>query len=241
MLGSTVSETELPVLSTDELRVSLGGVEILRGVSLSVARGEIVGVLGPSGAGKSTLFKTLCGELAPASGSVQLAGRELGRLPLWKRARLGLGYVPQTASVLFELSVRDNLRSFERAARVPARPPEERAAEVDLAERIDVAAGKLSGGERRRLELARALVAEPQVLLSDEPLTGVDPSGAQRIGRILRARAADGMAVLVADHRVSEALRFCDRVLLLLDGRIEADTTPSAFLEHPAVRRRYLG
>ncbi|MBK8995008.1 MAG: ATP-binding cassette domain-containing protein [Myxococcales bacterium] len=112
---------------------------------------------------------------------------------------------------------------------------------MDLSGRLGVAARDLSGGERRRLEIGRALTAEPRVLLCDEPLSGVDPSGAQRIGRILRARARDGMAVLVADHRVGEALEFCERVLLLLDGRVEVATTPAEFLEHPAVRRRYLG
>ncbi len=116
-----------------------------------------------------------------------------------------------------------------------------RAHEVGLDTRRDVLAHDLSGGERRRLELARALLAEPRVLLCDEPLSGVDPTGAQRIGRILRGRADAQMAVLVADHRVGEALSFCDRVLLLLDGRVEAVTGPGEFLEHPAVRRRYLG
>jgi lipopolysaccharide export system ATP-binding protein len=113
--------------------------------------------------------------------------------------------------------------------------------DVELCGRLDVRARDLSGGERRRLELGRALTAEPTVLLCDEPLAGVDPAGAARIGRILRARADAGAAVLVADHRVGEALAFCDRVLLMLDGRVEASTSPLEFTEHPAVRRRYLG
>jgi lipopolysaccharide export system ATP-binding protein len=229
------------VLRAEDLSVVLGGVEILRGVSLDVASGEIVGVLGPSGAGKSTLFRALSGEVELKSGRVTLGTADVTQAPLWKRARLGLGYVPQTASVLLDLDVGENFRTFARAARAPARAATERAAEVDLEGRLDVAARDLSGGERRRLELGRALTAEPRVLLCDEPLSGVDPTGAQRIGRILRARAAVGMAVLVADHRVGEALEFCERVLLLLDGRIEVSTTPAEFLEHPAVRRRYLG
>ncbi len=230
-----------PALSADELSVVLGGVEILRGVSLEVAAGEIVGVLGPSGAGKSTLFRALAGEVPLRAGRVQLGEHDVSRAPLWKRARLGLGYVPQTPSVLFDLDVAGNFRTFARAAGAPATAPEQRAAEVDLSARLGVAARDLSGGERRRLEIGRALTAEPRVLLCDEPLSGVDPSGAQRIGRILRARARGGMAVLVADHRVGEALEFCERVLLLLDGRVEVATTPAEFLEHPAVRRRYLG
>lgn len=236
-----MTENGPPALSAEELSVTLGGAEILRGVSLEVSAGEIVGVLGPSGAGKSTLFRALAGELPLRSGRVLLGERDVSREPLWKRARLGLGYVPQTPSVLFDLDVSANFRTFARAARVAASAAEQRAAEVDLDGRLGVTARDLSGGERRRLEIGRALTAEPRVLLCDEPLSGVDPSGAQRIGRLLRARARDGMAVLVADHRVGEALEFCERVLLLLDGRVEVATTPAEFLEHPAVRRRYLG
>ncbi|MBI3203381.1 MAG: ATP-binding cassette domain-containing protein [Myxococcales bacterium] len=229
-----------PALAAEDLSVALGGVGILRGVSLEVAPGEVVGVLGPSGAGKSTLFRALSGELRVDRGSVRLGGVDVTREPLWKRARLGLGYVPQTPSVLFDLDVEANLEAFGRITR-SAKPAQTRAAEVDLEGRLEIRARDLSGGERRRLELARALTAEPRVLLCDEPLAGVDPTGAQRIGRILRARAEAQMAVLVADHRVSEALAFCDRVLLLLDGRVEVASTPAEFLEHPAVRRRYLG
>jgi len=230
-----------PALRANDLAVVLGGVEILRGVSVEVRAGEIVGVLGPSGAGKSTLFRALSGEVALARGKVCLGERDVTRDPLWVRARHGLGYVPQTASVLFDLDVAANLSTFAQAARVPARAALGRAAEVDLEGRLDVFARDLSGGERRRLELGRALTAEPKVLLCDEPLAGVDPAGAQRIGRILRARAAAGMAVLVADHRVGEALEFCERVLLLLDGRVEALTSAAEFPDHPQVRRRYLG
>lgn len=236
-----MTENGPPALSAEDLSVTLGGAEILRGVSLEVSAGEIVGVLGPSGAGKSTLFRALAGELPLRSGRVLLGERDVSREPLWKRARLGLGYVPQTPSVLFDLDVAANFRTFARAARVAASAAEQRAAEVDLDGRLGVTARDLSGGERRRLEIGRALTAAPRVLLCDEPLSGVDPSGAQRIGRLLRARARDGMAVLVADHRVGEALEFCERVLLLLDGRVEVATTPAEFLEHPAVRRRYLG
>ncbi|MCC6668233.1 MAG: ATP-binding cassette domain-containing protein [Polyangiaceae bacterium] len=229
-----------PALAADDLTVTLGGAEILRGVSLAVEAGQVLGVLGPSGAGKSTLFRALSGELRPGRGSVRLGGEDVTGLPLWKRAQRGLGYVPQTPSVLFDLDVDANLKAFGRIART-AKPVGQRAAEVELEGRLAIRARDLSGGERRRLELARALTTEPRVLLCDEPLAGVDPTGAQRIGRILRTRAEAGMAVLVADHRVSEALSFCDRVVLLLDGRVEVTCGPAEFLEHPAVRRRYLG
>ncbi|MFO0566837.1 MAG: ATP-binding cassette domain-containing protein [Polyangiaceae bacterium] len=233
--------SEAALLRAENVSVVLGGMEVLRGISLRIQPGEIVGVLGPSGAGKSTLFRALTGELVPTAGTVLFQERDVTLLPLWRRARLGLGYVPQTASVLFDLSVADNLATFERAAGVPRRDLAERASEVELEARLDVLARDLSGGERRRLELCRALTGEPRVLVCDEPLAGVDPSGVSRMGRVLRGRADAGMAVLVADHRVREALEFCHRALLLLDGRIELETTPAEFLEHPKVRRRYLG
>ena len=227
-------------LSADDLSVVLGGSEILRGVSFEARAGEVLGVLGPSGAGKSTLFRLLVGELRPRTGRVRLGDRDVTAEPLWRRARFGLGYVPQTPSVLFDLSIEDNIRTFERAAGMERRP-HQRAAEVDLEYQMQVRARDLSGGERRRLEILRAFVAEPRVLICDEPLTGVDPVAAGRIGRLLKARAEAGAAVVIADHRVHEALGFCHRVLLLLDGRVEAESGPAEFLEHPAVRQRYLG
>src|SRR5690606_8950226 len=169
-----------------------------------------------SGAGKTTLFRLLAGELAPDSGRVAIAGDDVTREPLWRRARRGLGYVPQTPSVLFDLSVADNIKSFERAARVASRPLEERLRSVELSARLDVRARDLSGGERRRLELLRALVAEPKVLICDEPLTGIDPAHASRVAAVLREHADRGMAIVVADHRIQEALSICDRALLLL-------------------------
>ena len=230
-----------PALRVEAVRTALGGVEILRGVDLSVQKGVIVGVLGPSGAGKTTLFRVIAGELRASSGRVELEGRDVTSAPLWVRARNGLGYVPQTPSVLVELSVADNIRSFESAARVRTRPLAERAGRVGLEGRLGVRAGGLSGGERRRLELLRALIAEPKVLILDEPLTGVDPAGAARLGRLLRELAEGGAAVVLADHRILEALRMCDEALLLVDGQIELSAPPGEFSSHPAVLRRYLG
>ena len=223
------------------LHVELGGVEIIRGVDLQVEIGSVVGVLGPSGAGKTTLFRALMGELRARSGRVFLRDEEVTKYPLWRRARAGMGYVPQTPSVLFDLTVRRNIRTFEAAARVVREPAERRAELVGLEQRMDVTAGELSGGERRRLELLRAVIAKPNVLICDEPLTGVDPAGAGQIGRLLRSQAARGASVILADHRIREALPFCDEALLLIDGRIEVVAPPDAFAEHSAVRERYLG
>ncbi len=215
---------------------------MLDGVDVEVAAGEVVALLGPSGAGKSTLFRVLSGELSAQSGVVTLQGQDISKEPLWRRARAGLGYVPQTPSVLFDLSVADNVATFERISG---------AAKQGLAERLEAVglddsyaprrARDLSGGERRRLELLRVLIPKPRLLLLDEPLAGVDPGGAAKIGQVVRKAAEDGAGVLVADHRVREALAFSDRAGLLLDGSIRVWESPEAFEDHPEVRNRYLG
>jgi len=224
------------------LRVERGGKVLLRDVAIAAREGEVIGVLGPSGAGKSTLFRALTGEIVPDAGAVLLDGDDVTKAPLWERARRGLGYVPQTPSVLWDLTVRENLATFHRV--VHGDPGDLRAAagRVQLDARLDVRAGELSAGERRRLELARSLTRTPRVLVCDEPFAGVDPVGAARLGELLRDLAGShGAAVLLADHHVAEALRICTRAVLLLDGAIAAEGEPDAFQEHPLVRGRYLG
>jgi lipopolysaccharide export system ATP-binding protein len=229
-------------LDARDVVVTVGQTQVVRGVSLTLAPGEVVGVLGPSGAGKTTLFRALVGEVPVASGTIELDGVDVSREPLWRRARRGLGYVPQSPSVLWDLSVEDNLATFEALAGVsPRRGAAAWASDVELVERLGVRAGELSGGERRRLELARALVAGPKVLVCDEPFAGIDPAGAERLGHLLQQRAEAGTAVLLADHHVAEALLVCHRAVLLLDGRIEASGPPDQFREHPLVVGRYLG
>ena len=228
------------------LRLARGTKTILRGVDVTAREGEVLGILGPSGAGKSTLFRVLVGELAATSGSIVLRGEDVTRLPLWGRARRGLSYVPQTPSVLWDLTVRDNLATYYRI--VHGKPESERlvtdrlAEKVALEDRLDVLAGELSGGERRRLELARAITRPPRVLVCDEPFAGVDPQQASRLGDMLRALAVeDGVCVMLADHHVEEALRVCTRAILLLDGEIALEAEPEDFREHPTVVGRYLG
>jgi lipopolysaccharide export system ATP-binding protein len=230
-----------PVLVARGLCVSRGGKAILRGVDVEVASGEVLGVLGPSGAGKSTLFRALVGETPPDEGTVTLDGKDVTRQPLWRRARQGVGYVPQGPSVLWDLTVEGNLAAFQRIAGLPAQPPQVAAVRVDLEGRLGVRAGDLSGGERRRLELARAVTRTPKVLVCDEPFAGVDPAGARRLGDLVLEMARGGAAVMLADHHVAEALRVCTRAILLLDGAVAAAAPAGEFPDHPLVRGRYLG
>ena len=226
-------------LEVSGVRVRLGGTEILRGLSFAVHAGEILGIFGPSGAGKSTLFHAISGE-TPAEGGVSLAGRDVRRWPLWERARAGLGYLPQGPSVLFDLTVLDNLRAFAALARRPL-DPHAWARRVGLESRLDVRASSLSGGERRRLELARALLARPAVLLCDEPFAGLNPAAIGAISALLRGVASEGVGVVITDHHLPEALSVAHRALLLLDGRFEVEAPSADFAAHPLVLDRYVG
>lgn len=229
-----------PVLAARAVHVRVGTTDAVRGVDLELHAGEVLALLGPSGAGKSTLFRLLVGDLEPNAGSVWLADRDVTRWPLWRRARAGLGYVPQTPSVLGDLDVDDNLATFARLTGTPLQRARDTAARLGLAGRARVVAGRLSGGERRRLELARALIAGPRVLVLDEPLAGLDPASITAVSEAIDAARADGAAVLLADHRVPEALAVATRALLMAEGRIEVSAAPDEFREHQAVRRRYL-
>ena len=236
-------------LRGEGLHVARGAKAIVRGVDLEARAGEVLAVVGPSGAGKSTLFRALVGELPAERGRVFLSpGTSPGRTlldisawPLWQRSREGLGYVPQNPSVLWNLTVRGNLSTFHRIVHGQEGDAERDAARVDLASRLDVQAGELSAGERRRLELARALVRPPRVLVCDEPFAGVDPAGSARIAELLRDLALGGVAIVLADHHVAEALALATRAMLLLDGEVAVSADPTEFVEHPLVRGRYLG
>lgn len=229
-----------PLLRCSGLTARLGGNQILRGIDLSVASGTVLGVLGPSGAGKSTLFRCLVGELKPLRGRVLLQGRDVTQLPLWVRARLGISYVPQTPSVLLDLTVERNIQTFAKLVGA-SRSEQQRLLEaLELGQRLHVTAQELSGGERRRLELLRALISQPKVLICDEPLTGLDPAMVARVGSLFTELAARGSSVVFADHRIAEVLPFCEEAVLLVDGRILLSSKAAEFVGHPAVQERYL-
>ncbi len=224
------------------IRVERSSKVLLRNVNVHADAGEVLGVLGPSGAGKSTLFRALVGELHAGAGTVTLDGEDVTRWPLWRRARKGVGYIPQTPSVLWDLTVRANLELFHRVTFGEDGDFAAAAVRVDLAKRLDVRAGELSAGERRRLEFARAITRTPRVLVCDEPFSGVDPAGSERLAELLKELALrENVAVLLADHHVAEALRVCTRAILLLDGAVAVMEEPGAFEAHPLVQGRYLG
>lgn len=232
-----------PPLSVAGLVAGWARQPLLRGLDLQIGVGERVAVLGPNGAGKTTLFDALSGRLHPRAGTVQLAGEDVTGLPLHLRARRGLGYVPQEPTVFGSLSVRDNLlAAIQSPAARGATPPDLDAAlhRFALTELADRAAAVLSGGERRRVEVLRALLCRPVVLLLDEPFAGLDPRGRSALRRGL-AELPSKTALVITDHAADDVLELCSRVVLLIDGELAFDGPRVDFdAGHPA-HRRYFG
>jgi lipopolysaccharide export system ATP-binding protein len=236
-----------PLLRASELRKSYGGRAVVDGICLHVRPGEIVGLLGPNGAGKTTSFYMIAGIVPPEQGKVHFAGREISRLPMHKRARLGLGYLPQEESVFRKLSVQDNLLAVLETRRDLSRPARRERAAM-LLERFGIAkvakspAITLSGGEKRRLAIARALCTEPRLLMLDEPFSGIDPIAVEDIQRLVRElRQRDGLAILITDHSVRETLSIVDRGYLIHDGRVILEGAAKVLVDHPLARKHYLG
>ena len=218
---------------------------VVNRVSLDIQPGEVVGLLGPNGAGKTTSFYMIVGLLRPDEGQIFLEGREVTSLPMYKRCRLGMGYLPQESSVFRKLTVEENLLAIletldlsyaERMARL-----EELLAELELTPLARHKAYTLSGGERRRLEITRALVTNPRYLLLDEPFTGIDPIAIGDIQEIVGQLKERGIGVLITDHNVRETLAITDRAYILYDGRILASGTAMELAHNPKVREIYLG
>ncbi|MCB9551250.1 MAG: LPS export ABC transporter ATP-binding protein [Myxococcales bacterium] len=216
---------------------------VVHDLSLRVAPGEVVGLLGPNGAGKTTTFRMLAGLLRPHRGEIRLDGRDITRRPLWRRARAGLGYLPQQSSIFRRLTVAENvdagLRHLPRAARAARR--DALLADFGLAALAGARGETLSGGERRRVELVRAFAAAPRVLLVDEPFAGLDPRAAAGIADHLARLADRGVGVLLTDHDVRQALEVCARVYILAHGEVLGAGPPAVIRDDPNVRARYLG
>lgn len=217
-----------------------GRRSVVSDVSLSVAPGTVHGLLGPNGAGKTTIFRMLAGVEQPDAGTVSLDGRPLDALPLHRRARLGLGYLPQEDTLFRELDVRGNVALAADMASGSS-DPDELLARVGIGHLASRRVDGLSGGERRRLELARLLALGPRLLLLDEPFAGIDPVAVAGLQALVRALALSGLAVLVTDHAVRETLAICDRATVLDGGTIQVEGTPFRVASDARARARYLG
>ena len=224
---------------------SFRGRRVVEEVSFSVAPGEVVGLLGPNGAGKTTSFHCVVGLLAPDAGEVRLGDRDLSGLPLHERARMGIGYLPQDASIFRKLTVRQNFLLVLEGSAMSREQQEQRVDELltefDLLRVADARGETLSGGERRRAEIARSLLADPRFILFDEPFAGIDPIAVHDLQRLIHTLRAKGLGILITDHAVRETLGICDRAVLLVEGRLLESGTPSEIAASQRARAVYLG
>ena len=234
------------MLVAEGLRKKYKQREVVREFGLSLDAGEVVGLLGPNGAGKTTCFYMIVGLVAADAGRIVLDGRDITAEPMYTRARLGVGYLPQEASVFRKLSVADNLRLvLELRDDLDSdgidRELSSLLDELQIGHVADQLGASLSGGERRRCEIARALAARPRLMLLDDPFAGVDPISVNEIQRIVTHLKNRGIGVLITDHNVRETLGICDRAYILAEGAVLAQGSPAQILDNPDVRRVYLG
>jgi len=238
-------------LEARHLQKSYGSRKVVHDVSIAVKKGEVVGLLGPNGAGKTTSFYMIVGLVRADGGSITIDGQPVAHLPIHRRSRLGLSYLPQEASIFRKLNVEDNVRAVLELQRDEHGKPlshddiEKRLTSLLQELRVDHLRASpsvaLSGGERRRVEIARALATNPRFILLDEPFAGIDPIAVIEIQRIIGFLKARGMGVLITDHNVRETLGICDHACIISDGRVLAQGTPHEIIENADVRRVYLG
>jgi lipopolysaccharide export system ATP-binding protein len=238
-------------LEATGLQKRFGARKVVKDVHLAVGGGEVVGLLGPNGAGKTTTFYMVVGLVRADAGRILIDGQEVQGLPIHRRSRLGLSYLPQEASIFRKLTVEENVRAvLELQLDADGKPLktdaleqqlEQLLAELGIEKLRDVPAPALSGGERRRVEIARALATRPRFILLDEPFAGVDPIAVIEIQRIIGFLRARGIGVLITDHNVRETLGICDRAYIISDGLVLAEGTPQEIVDNPQVRRVYLG
>ncbi len=238
-------------LSASGLRKSYGPRTVVKDVHLAVGAGEVVGLLGPNGAGKTTTFYMVVGLVRADDGQIDIDGRPIQGLPIHRRSRLGLSYLPQEASIFRKLTVEENIRAvLELQLGADGRPlPAARIeellngllADLSIEKLRDSPAPALSGGERRRVEIARALATQPRFILLDEPFAGVDPIAVIEIQRIIGFLRSRGIGVLITDHNVRETLGICDRAYIISEGSVLAEGTPQEIVDNAEVRKVYLG
>lgn len=221
------------------------GKRAVNNLSLHVRTGEIVGLLGPNGAGKTTTFYMMTGIIRPDSGDVKIDGESIGQLPMYKRALKGISYLPQEPSIFRRLSVRDNLRAVLEIRGYSQSEIEERVerllGEFGLSSLADRSASKLSGGERRRIEIARAIATNPVFILFDEPFAGIDPIAIIELKRMLQYLRNKGLGILITDHNVRDTLSITDRAYIINNGTVLDEGNPERLVSNPAVREIYLG
>jgi lipopolysaccharide export system ATP-binding protein len=233
------------LLETKQLRKSYKGRTVVDGVSINISRGEIVGLLGPNGAGKTTSFYMVVGVIRPDMGNIYFRGEDITRLPMYQRARLGIGYLSQEPSIFRKLTVEENVMSILETLDISQAERKRRLErlldELDIAYLAKNKAYTLSGGERRRLEITRALVTNPSLILLDEPFSGVDPIAVFEVQKILQKLKSQGLSILLTDHSVRETLSITDRSYLLCDGKIEVSGTSKFLASDAKARELYLG
>jgi lipopolysaccharide export system ATP-binding protein len=239
------AENDVTGLRIEHLRKSYKKHVVIRDVSLSLARGEVVALLGPNGSGKTTTFYAIAGLIHPEGGHIYIDGREVSGLPMYRRAKLGIGYLPQEMSIFRGLSVEDNIIAIlditEKNRQRRRKRLEQLLSEFSIEHLRRAPAMALSGGERRRVEIARCLAANPKYLLLDEPFAGVDPISVADIRHLVADLRTRGIGVLITDHNVRETLEIVDRAYILHDGKVLMSGTPREVVENADVRRVYLG
>ena len=232
-------------LSVRDLRKRYREREAVKGVSFQIAPGEVVGLLGPNGAGKTTIFYMIVGLVRPDNGTVFLNGQDITRLPMHRRARMGLGYLPQEPSVFRKLTVRENILAFLEETSLPKGEREKRLegllAEMRVSHVKETMGYSLSGGERRRVEIARSLVISPVFLLLDEPFAGIDPISVADLQEVILGLKEKGIGVIITDHNVRDTLTVCDRAYIISEGEILLEGNPEEIASSPRVREIYLG
>jgi lipopolysaccharide export system ATP-binding protein len=234
-----------PLLRTDKLVKIYGGRAVVNGVDINVRRGEIVGLLGPNGAGKTTSFYMIVGLVRPNSGRVFFEEEDVTRKPMFKRARAGMGYLPQEESIFRKLTVEQNIMAILETTKLSKAERKSRCEELLNQFGIEHIARNqaltLSGGEKRRLTIARSLVTSPTLLMLDEPFSGVDPIAVFDVQQIVSNLRNSGLAILITDHNVRETLAIVDRAYLIFEGRVESEGTKDFLLSDPVSRKLYLG